>query len=98
MGVTAKRKGSDGECKLTADLAGYGYDMKRMGYLPIREVPDLEGLSGVHIEVKRVERLNVPEAIQLAVKDATRFHDVFNRRNGQPWYVTIRLELYQGKD
>ena len=54
------------------------------------------GLPGVHVEVKRVERLNVPEAMQQAVRDAARFRDgmpaLFHRRNRQPWLVTVKLE------
>ena len=106
MGISSQRKGADGERELAAVLREYGYDMERGGSLSFGEVPDLVGLPGVHIEVKRVERLNVPEAMQQAVKDSQRFRDgmpaLFHRRNRQPWLVTIRLEdfmqLYQGKD
>ena len=105
-GRGSQRKGADGERELAAVLREYGYDMERGGSLSFGEVPDLVGLPGVHIEVKRVERLNVPEAMQQAVKDSQRFRDgmpaLFHRRNRQPWLVTIRLEdfmkLYQGKD
>lgn len=38
-------------------------------------VPDLEGLPGVHIECKRVERLNIPEAMGQAVRDSEKFKD-----------------------
>jgi len=105
-GRSSQRKGADGERELAAVLREYGYDMERGGSLSFREVPDLVGLPGVHIECKRVERLNVPAAMQQAVKDSQRFRDgmpaLFHRRNRQPWLVTIRLEdfmqLYQGKD
>ena len=105
-GRGSQRKGADGERELAGILRGYGYDMERGGSLSFGEVPDLVGLPGVHIECKRVERLNVPEAMQQAVKDSQRFRDgmpaVFHRRNRQPWLVTIRLEdfmqLYQGRD
>ena len=33
------------------------------------------GLLGVHIEVKRVERLNILEAMTQAIRDADRFQD-----------------------
>ena len=48
------------------------------------------------MEVKRVERLNVPEAMKQAARDAERFRDgapvVFHRRSREPWLVTMRLE------
>lgn len=106
MGASSQRKGADGERELAAKLREYGYEIERGGSLSFGEVPDLVGLPGVHIECKRVERLNVPAAMQQAVKDSQRFRDgmpaLFHRRNRQPWLVTIRLEdfmqLYQGKD
>ena len=63
----------------------------------------MTGLPGVHIECKRVERLNVPEAMAQAARDSERFHDgapaVFHRRSREPWLVTMRLtdwlELYE---
>ena len=59
------------------------------------KVPDISGLPGIHIECKRVERLNVPEAMNQAIADADRFHDglpaLFHRRNRAPWLVTMRL-------
>ena len=95
-GRGSQRKGADGERELAAVLREYGYDMERGGSLSFGEVPDLVGLPGVHIECKRVERLNVPAAMQQAVKDSQRFRDgmpaLFHRRNRQPWLVTIRLE------
>ena len=96
MGAASQRKGAAGERELAALLQEYGYTVKRGGSLSFGEVPDLEGLPGVHIEVKRVERLNVTEAMQQAIRDAERFADgapvLFHRRNRQPWLVTLRLE------
>lgn len=104
MGKSQQRKGADGERELARILAGYGYDLKRGGSLSFGEVPDLVGLPGIHIEVKRVERLNVPEAMSQSERDSKRFQDgapaVFHRRSRSPWLVTMRLEdwmeLYRG--
>ena len=60
------------------------------------DVPDLTGLSGIHIEVKRVEKLNVMEAMEQSIRDSERMGDgvpaLFHRRNRKPWLVTMRLE------
>ena len=60
------------------------------------EVPDLTGLPGIHIEVKRVEKLNVVEAMEQSIRDSERMKDgipaLFHRRNRKPWLVTMRLE------
>lgn len=103
MGKASQRKGAEGERELAGKLREYGFEIQRGGSLSFGEVPDLVGLPGVHIECKRVERLNVPEAMQQAITDSERFADgipaLFHRRNRQPWLVTLRLEdfmaLYQ---
>ena len=95
MGSKSQRKGARGEQELAAVLREYGYSIRRGGSLSFGEVPDLAGLPGVHIEVKRVERLNVPEAMHQAARDSERFRDgapaVFHRRSREPWLVTMRL-------
>ena len=95
MGRPSQRKGADGERELAARLCEYGYDIKRGGSLSFGQVPDLYGLPGIHIECKRVERLNVPEAMKQAVRDAERLGDgapvLFHRRSREPWLVTMRL-------
>lgn len=95
-GRSSQRKGADGERELAALLRAHGYTIERGGSLSFGEVPDLSGLPGVHIEVKRVERLNVPEAMAQAIRDSERFHDgaptLFHRRSRSPWLVTMRLE------
>ena len=75
MGRGSQRKGADGERELAAALRSYGYEIKRGGSLTFGEVPDLSGLPGVHIEVKRVERLNIAAAMEQAAKDAETAHD-----------------------
>lgn len=95
-GKGSQAKGAAGERELAAVLRERGYDTQRGGSLSFGEVPDVVGLPGVHIEVKRVERLNVPEAMHQAVRDAEKFRDgvpaLFHRRNREPWLVTMRLD------
>lgn len=94
-GRSSQRKGADGERELAALLREYGYPVERGGSLSFGEVPDLTGLPGIHIECKRVERLNVPEAMKQAMRDAEKFHDgaptLFHRRSREPWLATMCL-------
>lgn len=96
MGAKSQRKGRSGELELARLLQGYGYDVQPGPPVSYGGTPDLVGLPGVHIECKRNERLNVPEAMAQAVRDAERFQDgvptVFHRRNRSGWLVTQRLE------
>ena len=52
------------------------------------------GLPGIHAEVKRVERLNVEEAMEQSVRDSGEDETpaVFHRKNGRPWLVTLRFD------
>lgn len=103
MGKSSQRKGAAGERELAAYLAEEGYQTERGGFC-YGEKPDLYGLPGIHIEVKRVEALNVPKAMKQAAGDAEKFQDgypaVFHRRNREPWLVTMCLQdwlkLYRG--
>lgn len=65
------------------------------------ETPDVVGLPGIHIECKRVERLNIEDAMRQAVDDTGAeilpfgeeiYPAVFHRRNRGTWLVTMRLE------
>ena len=105
MGKTSQRKGAGGERELAAILRAHGYDVERGGSLTFGSMPDVVGLPGVHIECKRVEKLNVLEAYQQAARDAEAFRDgtpvLFHRRNRSPWLVTLSLvdwlEMYGRK-
>ena len=96
MGRSSQRKGADGERELAEILREYGFKISRGGSLSYGEIPDLTGLPGIHVECKRVEHLNICEAMQQSIRDAQKFRDgmptVFHRRNRQPWLVTLRLD------
>lgn len=95
MGKRSQRKGADGERELAAILREYGYTVERGGSMSFGEVPDLVGLPGIHIEVKRCEQVRLSEWMQQAETDSKRFRDgmpvVFHRRSREPWRVTMSL-------
>ena len=96
MSRSQQRKGRSGELELSAILTEYGYPVTPGTPLNYGSEPDLQGLPGIHIECKRVERLNISEAMTQSVRDSERFRDgmptVFHRRNRQSWLVTMRLD------
>lgn len=98
MGKASQRKGSAGEKELSDILNAQGFITQPGGSQTYGTVPDVTGLPGIHIEVKRRERLNLAEAMQQAKKDADRFRDglpaVFHRRNRQEWLVTMPLTAW----
>lgn len=99
--MNSRAKGAAGERELAGKLRDYGYDARRgQQYSGANGDADVVGLPGIHIEVKRVERLNIDEAMEQARRDAREgeIPAVFHRKNGQPWKVTMDfdpwMELY----
>ena len=97
MGSKSQRKGAAGERELAQILREYGYSCDRGGSLSFGEVADITGLPGIHIEVKRVEKLNIHEAMAQAEHDAEaegkgNMPIVAHRRNNTKWLVTMRAE------
>jgi hypothetical protein len=76
------------------DLVAHGYDARRgQQFSGSPDSPDVicAQLSGLHFEVKAVERLNVNEAIAQAVEDAgDKIPIVAHKRNRGEWLVTMR--------
>lgn len=105
-GKGSQRKGAHGERELRDILREYGYDIQRGGSQTFGTVPDLTGLPGVHIEVKRVEQLNLHKAMEQSKRDAEKFGDglpaVFHRKNRTEWLVSMPLsewiKLYSGNN
>lgn len=94
MGRSAQRKGADGERELANYLKEQGFEVRR-GQVFNHE-SDMVGLKGIHPEVKRVEKLNVPAAVRQAIIEAQIRQDgiptLFHRRNREEWLVTMRLD------
>lgn len=97
MAVNGKRKGKAGELELKNKLNEYGFDTRRSVQYNGKAddgKADLVNLPGIHIECKRVEKLNVNEAVLQAVRDAKEgeIPTVFHRRSRRVWLVTMRLD------
>ena len=74
---------------------GYGYKARRgQQYSGANGDADVVGLPGIHIEVKRREKLNIYDAIDQAKRDrkSDELPAVFHRKNHFEWLVTMPLE------
>ena len=91
-GKAAKAKGARGERLLSAFLNSFGLHTHR-GYVHCGQ-SDLVDLLGIHVECKNVERLNVRQAMEQAIKEAEKRKDgmptVFWKVSRKPW-LTIML-------
>ena len=96
MGAKSQRKGRSGEIELVKILNDNGISAEPGQAVSFGSTPDIVGVDGVHAEVKRVERLNVLEAMNQAIRDSAKFKDglpaLFHRRNRSPWLVTMTLD------
>ena len=72
MGKASREKGKRGERQWALVCREHGYECRRTSQYcgQSGEAADVVGLPGVHIEVKRVERLNILDAMLQAVRDA----------------------------
>ena len=95
MGKMQREKGKRGERELAGILRDHGYDCRRgQQFCGAAGDADVIGLPGIHIECKRVERLNLQDAMDQARRDASEgeLPAVFHRRDRSGWLVTMRLE------
>ena len=100
MAINSKQKGARNERKWAEFCREHGYEkVRRTAQFcgNTGEASDCVGLEGIHQECKAVERLNIVEAMNQAVRDSTKEGEgnlpiVAHKRNRTPWYVTMLAE------
>ena len=93
--MNSRAKGAGGERELAKKLREYGYDCRRgQQFSGANGDADVVGLPGIHIECKRVERLNLEDAMAQSRRDAREgeIPVVMHRKTRCPWLVTTTLE------
>ena len=100
--MNSREKGKRGERELARILRGYGYDSRRgQQYCGANGDADVIGLPGINFECKRVERLNLDDAMSQAKGDCKDGEApvVMYRKNNAEWMVVQPLkdwiELYK---
>ncbi len=95
--MNSREKGAAGERELAGILKKYGYDCRRgQQYCGINGDADVIGIPGLHIECKRVEKLNIDDALEQSIRDARdgEMPVVMHRKNRKPWKVTLELDEF----
>lgn len=93
--INSRQKGARGERELSSKLKEYGYETRRgQQYCGSNGDADVVGLPGIHIECKRVERLNLYDAMAQSKSDAKEGEvpTIFHRKDRCEWLVTMTLE------
>lgn len=96
--MNANRKGKRGEREFAAVLRQAGFDARRgRQFSGSPDSPDVAcaALPWLHVEVKRVQNLNLAAACSQAEADAGgKPFIVAHRRNNAPWRITMDAELF----
>ena len=93
--MNSRNKGKRGELEAAHLLQKYGYDARRgQQFSGTNGDPDVVGLPGIHLEVKRVEKLNIDEALDQSIRDAreSEIPIVMHRKNKKRWKITMRFD------
>lgn len=97
--INSKQKGKRGELELANYLKSKGLTARRtQQYSGNKDgTSDVlcEELDAYHIEVKRVEKLNLDNAMEQAIHDAgleNKIPIVVHRKNRDYWKVTMKLD------
>lgn len=91
----SRDKGARGERELSNLLKDHGFNTRRgQQYCGSNGDADVVGLPGIHIECKRVEKLNIYNALTQAENDSkeNEIPTVMHRKDREKWLVTMSLD------
>lgn len=92
--MNSRQKGARGERELSLTLRELGYETRRgQQFSGANGDADVIGLPKIHIECKRVEHLNIDDALLQSIRDMRdgEIPVVMHRKNHTPWKVTMLL-------
>ena len=96
--MNSRQKGKVGEREFAALLREHGFDARRgQQFSGSPDSPDVvsDALAWLHVEVKRVQNLNLTDAcVQAAGDSGGKPWIVAHRRNHAPWLITMRAETF----
>lgn len=96
MAINSRNKGAAGERELSKILREHGFDSRRgQQFSGANGDADVIGLPNIHIECKRVEKLNLDKAMEQSIRDCSKKQEiptVFHRKNNKKWMVTMLLD------
>lgn len=95
--INSKRKGAKGELEFAKLCSEHGWESRRTQQYcgNTGDAADIVGLPGIHVEVKRVEALNINKAMEQSERDAHEKGDneipiVAHRKNRADWLITMK--------
>lgn len=89
--MNSRAKGARGEREFAKLCREEGYDCRRGQQYSGVEGEDVVGLPYIHVEVKRVQALNIDKAMEQSIRDGQdKIPIVAHRKDGKGWLVTMR--------
>ena len=97
--TNGKQKGKRGELEFSRLCREYGWEVRRTAQYcgNTGEAADVVGLPGLHVEVKRVEKLNIYDGVEQMKRDRDKKDPdllaiLAHRRNNREWLITMTAE------
>ena len=96
--INSKKKGAAGEREFANYCKNKGFNVRRTAQYNGKELDskaDVVGIDGFHIEVKRVEALNIHKAMNQAIRDSQGTGEipiVAHRKNHTDWLITMTAD------
>lgn len=96
--INSKKKGAAGEREFANYCKEFGLDVRRTAQYNGKELDskaDVVGIPGIHVEVKRVEQLNIHKAMEQANRDSGDSNEipiVAHRKNNTKWLITMNAK------
>ena len=93
--VNSRRKGKVGELEASHLFQEYGYEARRgQQFSGLQGDADVVGVPLLHLEIKRVQNLNLDKAMEQSIRDARdgEIPIVMHRKDRKPWKVTLGFE------
>ena len=92
--VNSRAKGQRGEREFAKVCRNEGYEVRRGQQFSGLEGEDVVGLDKVHVEVKRVNKLNIEKAMEQSIRDAkeSQIPIVAHRKDNCNWLITMKVE------
>lgn len=91
--MNSREKGKRGEREFAAFLRENGIEARRGQQYNGLEGEDVVSSLPYHFEVKRVEKLNIEDAMKQSIKDSKdKIPVVAHRKNHNEWLITMRAK------
>lgn len=93
--INSRQKGARGEREIAHFFRDYGIEARRgQQFSGLQGDADVVGVPYLHLEIKRVQALNLDKAMEQSQRDAREGETptVVHRKDRQEWRITLTLE------